>query len=29
LPSDRVKLLRVVNGRWLYGSVPAAVPASR
>jgi hypothetical protein len=29
LPSDRVRLLRVENGRWLYGSVPAAVPASR
>jgi len=29
LPSDRVRLLRAENGRWLYASVPAAAGAPR
>ena len=29
LPPNRVRLLRAENGRWLYASVPAAVPAPR
>ena len=29
LPSDRVRLLRAENGRWLYGSVPAAAAVTR
>jgi hypothetical protein len=29
LPSDRVRLLRAENGRWLYAPVPAAAAATR
>ena len=29
LPSDRVRLLRAENGRWLYAPVPPAAPATR
>ena len=29
LPSDRVRLLRVENGRWLYAPAPAAAAATR
>jgi hypothetical protein len=29
LPSDRVKLLRAENGRWLYAPAPAAAQPTR